>query len=113
MKNKVHVKKGDTVILLTGKGSIKNTSKIKQGKVLAVMPDKNKVLVEGFNMATKHKKPRKQGEQGGIIHQEASIDSSNVMLVCPKCSVPTKVGKKFIDDGSKHRACKKCGEIID
>jgi len=107
LKNKVHVKKGDTVIVLNGK------DRSKKGKVLNVIPDEGKVLVEGVNMATKHKKPRSRYQQGGIIHQESPIYSSKVMLVCERCSSPTKVGKQILDNGQKARVCKKCKEIID
>ena len=108
---KVHVKKGDTVIVLSGKDRSDLTKK--KGKVLAVYPDKGMVLVEGVNMATKHKKPRSRYQQGGIIHQESPINSSKVMLVCSNCGAPTKVAKKILDNGQKARQCKKCKEIID
>jgi large subunit ribosomal protein L24 len=107
LANGVHVKKGDTVYILSGK------DRGKKGKVLAVKPDGNKVLVEGVNIVTKHKKPRSQYQQGGLIQQESPIHSSNVMLVCNKCKAPTKVGKKLLDNGQKARVCKKCGEVID
>ena len=107
MANKVHVKKEDTVLVLTGK------DKGKKGKVLSVNPSTYQVLVEGVNMSTKHKKPRGRYQQGGIIHQESPVNSSNVMLVCDKCGKPTKVAKKILDDGQKVRSCKHCDEIID
>ena len=107
MSNKVHVKKGDTVMVLSGK------DKDKQGKVLSVNPDKGMVLVEGVNMSTKHKKPKGRYQQGGIIRQESPINSSKVMIVCGKCGKPTKIAKKFLDNGEKARTCKKCSEIID
>ncbi len=107
MNNKVHVKTGDTVFVLSGK------DRGKKGKVLSVVPDDNMVLVEGINMSTKHKKPRSRYQQGGIIHQESPINSSKVMLVCERCKSPTKVGKKILENGQKARVCKKCGEIID
>ncbi len=111
MANKIHVKKGDTVIVLSGKDRYSLTKK--KGKVLAVLRDKNQVIVEGMNMITKHQKPRGRFQQGGIIKKEGPIHVSNVMLVCDKCSRPTKVGKKILADGQKARVCKKCGEIID
>jgi large subunit ribosomal protein L24 len=111
LTNKVHVKKGDTVIVLSGKDRYSLTKK--KGKVLFVDKDKNQVIVEGVNMSTKHKKPRSRYQQGGIIHQESPIHSSNVMLVCEKCSSPTKVGMKILEDGQKARICKKCGEMLD
>lgn len=107
MVNKVHVKKGDTVYVLTGK------DRGKKGKVLTVIPDKMAVIVEGVNIVTKHKKPRSMQQTGGIIHQEAPISSSNVMFFCEKCKKPGKVGRKFLENGEKVRYCKKCGEIID
>lgn len=107
MANKVHVKKGDTVFVLSGK------DKGKKGKVLSVIPDKEMVLVEGVNMSTKHKKPRNRYQQGGIIHQESPIYSAKVMLVCERCKSPTKVGKSILENGQKARICKKCNEIID
>ena len=107
MNNKVHVKKGDTVYILSGK------DQGKKGKVLSVDPGKSSVLVEGVNMITKHSKPKGRYQQGGIIHQESSINSSKVMLVCDKCGKPTKVGKKILASGEKARVCKKCNEVID
>lgn len=107
MANKVHVKKEDTVIVLTGK------DKGKKGKVLSVNPSSNQVLVEGVNMATKHKKPKGRYQQGGLVHQETAINGSNVMLVCDKCGKPTKVARKILDNGQKVRSCKQCDEIID
>ncbi|MFZ5987314.1 MAG: 50S ribosomal protein L24 [Bacillota bacterium] len=107
MKNKVHVKKGDTVIVLNGK------DEKKKGKVLKVFLDDSMVLVEGVNMRTKHKKPRSQYQQGGIIHQESPIHSSKVMLVCPKCGKPTRTRKHILENGEKDRECKKCGGTID
>ena len=104
---KVHVKNGDTVLVLSGK------DRGKKGKVLKVDPNKNMVLVEGINMATKHKKPKTRYEQGGILHQESPVNSSKVMLVCNRCGEPTKVGKSIADNGVKSRVCKKCNEIID
>lgn len=104
--NKVHVKTGDTVVVLSGK------DKGKQGKVLQVSPKERKVIVEGLNIATKHVKPRRQGEQGGIVEAEAAMYASKVQLVCPKCSKATRTGHKFLEGGSKVRVCKSCGEEI-
>ena len=104
---KIHVKKGDTVYVLSGK------DKKKSGKVLSVFPDKGMVLVEGVNIVTKHRKPRNAYQQGGRFKQEVPIHSSKVMLVCDKCKSPTKVGKKILENGQKSRICKKCGEVID
>jgi large subunit ribosomal protein L24 len=106
--NKLHVKKGDTVIVLSGK------DKGKKGKVLEVSPKEQKVIVEGINMMTKHLKPRKMGDQGGIVKAEGALYASKVMLVCPKCGKPTRIAHKILKDGSKERLCKnsKCGETF-
>lgn len=101
------IKKDDTVVVITGQ------DKGTKGKVLAAMPKERKVLVEKVNMATKHKKPRGQKDPGGIIHQEAPIDMSNVKLVCKKCGKPTRVGMKILENGNKVRTCKKCGDTFD
>ena len=82
-----------------------------KGKVLVAMPAENKVIVEKVNVATCHTKPRKQGEEGGIIRKEIPMYVSKVMLVCPKCGKATRVGHKTVD-GKNVRACKKCGETI-
>ena len=104
--NKVHVRSGDTVVVLSGK------DKGKQGKVLQVSPKEGKVIVEGLNVVTKHVKPRRQGEQGGIVEAEAAMYASKVQLVCPKCSKPTRIAHKILEDGTKVRVCKNadCGE---
>ena len=104
---KVHVKTGDTVVVISGK------DKGKKGKVLAVSPKEGKIIVEGINMATKHKKPRRQGDTGGIIRQEAALNMSNVMHICKKCGKPTRIGYTVLKDGSKVRVCKKCNENFD
>ena len=104
--NKVHVKRGDTVVILSGK------DKGKQGKVLQVSPKERKVIVEGLNIATKHVKPRRQGEQGGIVEAEAAMYACKVQLVCPKCGKATRIGHKILEDGSKVRVCKSCNEEI-
>ena len=93
----VHVKTGDTVVILSGK------DKGKKGKVLAVSPKEGKVIVEGCNMIKKHVKPRRMGEQGGIVDAEGAMYSSKVMLVCPKCGKPTRVAHKILADGTKAR----------
>lgn len=107
MANSVHVKKGDTVLVLSGK------DKGKKGKVLSVIPNDMMVLVEGVNMSVKHKKPRGRYQQGGIINQESPINSSKVMLVCERCKEPTKIGRTILDNGQKARICKKCKEVIE
>jgi large subunit ribosomal protein L24 len=116
MSNKVHVKTGDTVILRTGKYDYKYKNKehdLRTGKVLEVSPKEGKVIVEGFNMITKHVKPTAMGQQGNIVRAEAPIYACKVQLVCPKCGKPTRVGHVFEQDGDKTvklRVCKKCGK---
>ena len=100
--NKVHVKTGDNVMVISGKDAGKT------GKVLAVSPTEGKVIVEGLNMVTKHVKPRRQGEQGGIVKAEGAMYASKVMPVCPKCNKATRIGHSEVD-GRKVRVCKKCG----
>jgi large subunit ribosomal protein L24 len=104
--NKISIKKDDLVVVLSGKDAGK------QGKVLSVMPKSGKVVVEKVNMVSRHQKPRKQGDQGGIIRREAAIYACKVMRVCPKCSKPTRAGHKLLADGQKVRVCKKCGAEI-
>ena len=104
--NKLHVKKGDTVVILSGKDNGK------QGKVLEVSPKEQKVIVEGCNMVTEHVKPRRAGENGGIVKAEGALYASKVMLVCPKCGKPTRLAHKILADGTKERLCKKCGETF-
>ncbi|MBR4502157.1 MAG: 50S ribosomal protein L24 [Clostridia bacterium] len=101
------VKSKDTVVVISGK------DKGKQGQVVSVRPADGKITVEGVAMVTKHQKAAAQGQPGGIIHKEAYIDASNVMIVCKKCGKATRVGKKILDDGKKVRVCKKCGAQID
>ena len=100
--NTLHIKTGDNVQIMSGK------DKGKQGKVLEVSPKEKKVIVEGRNLVTKHVKPRRQGEQGGLVKAEAPIYACKVMPVCPKCSKPTRVGHKGEGD-KKVRVCKHCG----
>ena len=107
--NKMSIKKDDLVVVLSGK------DKGKQGKVLEVMPKSGKVVVEKINVVSRHTKPRRQGEEGGIIQKEAPIYACKVMRVCPKCNkgVRTKVGYKTVGDKQvKVRLCTKCGAEI-
>lgn len=105
-KIKMHVKKGDQVLILSGK------DKGKKGKVLRSFPAEGKVLVEEINIVKKHNKPHGR-VQGGIQEQPAPVYSSNVMVVCPACKTPTRIARKELKDGNRVRACKKCGENID
>ena len=104
--NKVHVKTGDTVVVLSGK------DKGKKGKVMAVSPSEGKVIVEKINMVSKHVKPRRMGEPGGIIKAEGAFYASKVQIICPRCKEATRVGHKIYEDGTKGRVCKKCGEAL-
>jgi len=99
--NKLHVKKDDTVFVITGK------DKGKKGRVIAAYPRENRVLIEGVNMVKKHAKPTQQNPQGGILTQEAPIHVSNVMLIDPKSGQPTRVGYKVLEDGKKSAGCQK------
>lgn len=101
--NKVHVKTGDTVVVINGK------NRGKKGKVMQVAPAEGKVIVEGVNIVTKHVKPKKMGEQGGLVKAESALYASKVQLVCPKCSAPTRVGHALGKNNKKVRVCKKCG----
>ncbi|WP_109832158.1 50S ribosomal protein L24 [Reichenbachiella versicolor] len=103
---KLHIKKGDTVKVLSG------NSKGKTGAVLEVIPSKGRAIVEGLNMVTKHTKPSAENPEGGIKKVEASIDISNLMLVDPKTGEATKVGRKLDDKGKLVRYSKKTGEVI-
>ncbi|MBO4636468.1 MAG: 50S ribosomal protein L24 [Clostridiales bacterium] len=107
MANKIHVKKDDQVLVISGK------DKGSTGKVLKTEPETGRVFVEGVNMIKKHQKARSQTEVGGIIDREGSVDASNVKLVCPKCGKATRVAHVVNSDGSKDRVCKKCGAVID
>ena len=103
---KLNVKKGDTVVVLSGK------DKGKQGEILQALPKKGKVLVKDINKVKRHTKPSQKAPQGGIITKEAPLHVSKVQLVCPSCKKPTRVGHK-VQDGKSVRVCKKCGEVID
>ncbi|KIL52351.1 50S ribosomal protein L24 [Jeotgalibacillus soli] len=101
----MHVKKGDKVMVISGK------DKGKTGTILAAFPKKDRVLVEGVNIVKKHSKPSQMNPQGGIINMEAAIHVSNVMLIDPKTNEPTRVGYK-VEDGKKVRYAKKSGEVL-
>ena len=103
---KLRIKKGDTVYVNAG------NDKGKTGKVLTVIPEKDRVIVEGINLVSKHTKPNSKQPQGGIIKQEAGIHVSNLQLIDPQSQKPTRVGYKFNEDGKKIRYAKKSGEEI-
>lgn len=106
-KNKLHVRKDDIVIVISGK------DKGKKGRVLAAYPRENRVLVEGVNIVKRHTRPNPAYPQGGIIEKEAPIHASNVMLVDPKDGRPTRIGYKILDNGKKVRVAKRSGLVID
>ncbi len=102
-----NIRRDDNVQVISGK------DRGKSGKVNRVIREKDRLVVAGVNIATKHVKNRPGVRQAGIIHVEAPLHISNVMLICPNCSKPTRVGHHFLEDGTKVRACKKCGQNID
>ena len=106
MIKKVHVKTGDTVVVLSGK------ERGNRGKIIAVSPKEGKVIIEGVNMVSKHVKPKKMGEAGGIIKAEGAMYASKVQLVCPSCDKATRIAHKISEDGKKQRICKKCGKTL-
>ncbi len=102
----LHVKKGDTVMVVTGK------DKSKTGKVMQILPKKEGVLVEGLNIVKRHTRAR-GNESGGIVEKEAPIHVSNVMVYCGKCRKPVRTRVAVLEDGKKARVCVKCGESFD
>ncbi len=104
---KLHVKKDDQVMVIAGK------DKGKSGKVLRVLPEKGRVLVESLNLIKRHTRPSQSNNEGGIIEKEAPISISNVQLLCQGCNKPARTGIKVLEDGSKVRFCKKCNEIVN
>jgi large subunit ribosomal protein L24 len=105
-RNKTSLKKNDIVVVTTGK------DKGKQGKILGVDLEKNRVLVEGINFLTHYERPSQQNQKGGISKKEGSIAISNVMLHCSKCDRGVRIRNAKIEEGSKSRVCSKCGDII-
>ena len=102
-----NIRRDDNVLIITGK------DRGKSGKVNRVIREKDRVVVAGVNIATKHVKNRPGVRQAGIIHVEAPLHLSNVMLICPNCSTPTRVAHRVLEDGGKVRACKQCDQNID
>jgi large subunit ribosomal protein L24 len=100
------IRKNDSVLVIGG------NNRGKTGKVLKVFPDAEKVIIEGVNMIKRHTRPNQQYPQGAIVRKEAPIHVSKVMIICAKCNTPTRVGYKILDDGTKTRSCKNCGEMI-
>ncbi len=103
----MQIKKNDTVMVISGK------EKGKRGRVIAVYPTTNRLLVEKLNMIKRHTRPNQQLRQGGIVEKESPISASNVRLICSKCDKPTTVARKDQGDGLRARVCKTCSETID
>jgi large subunit ribosomal protein L24 len=102
------IRKNDDVLVTTGK------DRGKRGRVLKVLPEKNRVIVEGVNFIKRHTKPNPQRNiKGGLVEREASLHASNVQLVCPECGKPTRLGRKILGDGRKVRICRKCEGVVD
>ncbi len=109
MANKLHVREGDTVMVISG------DDKGKTGKVLTVSPKEGKIIVEGLNKVKKHIKPRKMGDKGGIVDAEAPMYACKVQIYCSSCKKPVRVAHKFVEDGDKVRkvrVCSKCGKTL-
>ena len=101
------IRKNDTVLVIAGK------DKGKKGKVRLAYPKKGRILVEGINFIKRHARAMRQVRQAGIIEREASIDVSDVMLLCSKCNHPTRIGFRFLEGGKKVRICRVCNEVVD
>ena len=102
------IRRNDTVVVTTGKDSGK------RGRVLRVLPEKNRVVVEGVNIIKRHTKPNPQKQiKGGVVEREAPLHASNVQVVCPECGKATRIGRKILGDGRKVRICRKCEGVVD
>jgi large subunit ribosomal protein L24 len=102
------IRKNDSVVVTTGKDAGK------RGRVLRVLPDKNRLLVEGVNLIKRHTKPNPgKNIKGGVVQREASLHASNVQLVCPECGEKTRIGHKVLADGRKVRVCRRCEGVVD
>ena len=102
-----HVKRNDEVLVIAGR------ERGKRGKIRRVLPEKQRVVVEGVNLVKRHLKARQPGARAGIVEQEAALHVSNLMLICAKCGEAGRFGRSFLEDGRKVRRCKKCGEVVD
>lgn len=102
------IRKNDNVVVVSGK------DQGKRGRVLKVLPEKNRLVVEGVNIIKRHTKANPQrGIKGGLVEREAGLHASNVQLVCPECAKPTRIGRRILDDGRKVRICRKCEGVVD
>lgn len=103
----MEIRKNDSVMIIAGK------ERGKTGKVLRVLPDEDRVIVERVNLVKRHSKPKGPQQPGGIIEKEAAIHASNIMIMCDKCNAPVRIGRKFLADGKKIRICRRCSEALD
>lgn len=103
----MEIRKNDSVMVIAGK------ERGKTGKVLRVLPDKDRVIVERLNMIKRHSKPRGPQQPGGIVEKEAAIHASNIMIMCDKCNAPVRIGHKILNDDKKIRICRRCNEALD
>lgn len=103
----MQIRKNDSVMVIAGK------ERGKTGKVLRVLPDEDGVIIERVNIVKRHTKPRGPQQPGGIVEKEASIDASNIMIMCDKCNAPVRIGRKILADGKKIRICRRCKEALD
>jgi large subunit ribosomal protein L24 len=102
------VRKNDTVVVVGGK------DRGKRGRVLRVLPERNRIIVEGVNVIKRHTRPNPQKNvKGGVVEREASLHASNVQIVCPECAAPTRIGHSLLGDGRKVRVCRKCDGAVD
>ena len=102
------VRKNDTVVVVGGK------DRGKRGRVLRVLPERNRIIVEGVNVIKRHTRPNPQKNvKGGVVEREASLHASNVQIVCPECAAPTGIGHSLLGDGRKVRVCRKCDGAVD
>ncbi len=104
---RAQIRKNDTVMVITGR------ERGKTGKVLRVLPEKNRALIERLNLVKRHTKARGPQMPHGIVEKEAPIHLSNLMLVCDKCNVPVRMGKRVLEDGRAVRVCRRCGDQLD
>lgn len=103
----MEIRKNDSVMVIAGK------ERGKTGKVLRVLPDKDRVIVERLNMVKRHSKPRGPQQPGGIVEKEAAIHASNIMIMCDKCNAPVRIGHKILNNDTKIRICRRCNEALD
>lgn len=102
------IRRNDQVLVMSGK------DRGKRGRVLRVLPDKNRLVVEGVNFVKRHTKPNpSKNVKGGVVEREAALHASNVQLVCPECGTATRIGRRLLEDGRKVRICRKCDGVVD